>query len=85
MPTMILKDTMTGDIMEIRGDYAYIRGAGDSHCVEISDIRDGLADWFPDATDEIQENIDALVDAIEFGGDVHTPAGLLAIEVLDND
>ena len=82
---MILKDMMTGDTMEIRGDSVVITGAGDSHGVEVSDIRDGLADWFPDATAEIKDNISDLVDAIEFGGDVHTPAGLLAIEVLDND
>ena len=82
---MILKDTMTGDTMEIRGDSVRIKGADAPRGVEVPDIRNGLADWFPDATDEIQDNIDALVDAIEFGGDVHTPADLLAIEVLDND
>lgn len=82
---MILKDTMTGDTMEIRSDSVYITGAGDSHSVEVPDIREGLADWFPDATDAIKNNILDLVDAIEFGGDVHTPAELLAIEVVDND
>lgn len=83
---MIIKDTITGDTMEIRGDSVRIKGACFPACgVEVPDIRNGLADWFPDATDEIQDNIDDLVDAIEFGGDVHPPAGLLAIEVLDND
>lgn len=82
---MILKDTMTGDIMEIRGDSVRINAADAPRGVEVTDIRDGLADWFPDATDETKDNISDLVDAIELGGDVHTPAGLLYIEVLDND